>query len=157
MSPSTGDGAPPGEMPPGAPPPVASGSDMSYIPTADLLISKISLASSGIGGLFGMTQLSGNFQVTIKNNGPDSVSNLKVNVWCGAESIDRNTNSAGPSAQNTVTVMLDLASGKSTTVDSGVPYDMTKYTYAVQCKVITDPGDVIDDHTLNGSAVQDFK
>ena len=160
MSPSSSGGmAPPGPggPPPGESPGMVSGSEMSYRPHADLAITKIDGETSGLGGLFGMMQLSGTFQVTVKNNGPDDVKNLKVNVWCGADSTDKSTGSAATSTQNTVAVVLNLASGKSQTVGTGLQYDMTKYNYHVECKIIYDPNDLEDTHTLNAHQTQDFK
>ena len=136
---------------------MVSGSEMSYRPHADLAITKIEGQSSGLGGLFGMIQLSGTFQVTVKNNGPDAVKNLNVSVWCGADGTDKNTGAAATSAQNTVPVTLNLASGKSQKVDTGLQYDMTKYNYRVECKIIYDPNDVEDANTLNAHQIQEFK
>ena len=133
------------------------GSEMSYRPNADLAITKIEGQSSGLGGLFGMIQLSGTFQVTVKNNGPDAVTNLKVDVWCGVDGMDKNTGAAATTTQNSVPVVLNLAAGKSLTVDTGLQYDMTKYNYRVECKIIYDPNDLEDPNTLNAHQIQEFK
>ncbi len=142
---------------PGEPPASVPGSQMSYRPNADLAIAKISGQTSGLGGLFGMIQLSGTFQVTVKNNGPDAVKNLKVDVWCGVNSMDKSTSSAVASTQNSVPLVLNLAAGKSLTVDTGLQYDMTKYNYRVECKIIYDPNTVEDPNSLNAHQIQAFK
>ena len=142
---------------PGAPPASIPGSEMSYRPNADLAIDKIDGETSGLGGLFGMIQLSGTFHVTVKNNGPDAVKNLKVDVWCGVDSMDKSTGSAAASTQNSVPVVLNLAAGKSLTVDTGLHYDLTKYNYHLECKIIYDPNDLEDPYTFNAHQTQDFK
>jgi hypothetical protein len=120
-----------------------------------LAITAISLQSSGLGGMFGMAHLSGTFQVTIVNNGPDAL-NADVEVWCGYESRTQKTNHEGPSQQNTLLAHLNLTPGAKQTLDTGLSYDTTQYRYTVHCEVRPNFDVFEDPDTLNSRGVEDF-
>ncbi len=158
--PPESDGPPEGSLPPDAippesdKPPVGEAAAGSTTPTADLAITAISPQSSGLGGMF-MAQLSGTFQVTIANNGPDAL-DAYVEVWCGYESRNQQTNLEGPSQQNTFTVYLNLKPGHKQTFDTGLSYDTTQYRYTVHCEIRPNFDVYEDPDTINSRRVEDF-
>ncbi len=157
------EGMPPGEMPPSGMPPEEMPTPMDAPPdesggiagrgTSDLQISAIKLEEAG-----NMALLSGHFQLTVTNNGPDALDNIPVDVWCGKTSVDRASGNpaSDDNEQVTLNLTLNLAPGASQTVDTGMAYDTVNRRYSIECKIM-EPSDYFEDpNSLNGHLIQDF-
>ncbi|MBT3390777.1 MAG: hypothetical protein HN413_10225 [Chloroflexi bacterium] len=92
-------------------------------------------ADLAVTDIYHKNQPHGQFHARIANHGPGTLSNVQVTLFCGYDSIDKNTGKIGPSKQKTIKVKLSLSPGQTQEVPTGLNYDTSVYNYQVGCEV----------------------
>lgn len=77
----------------------------------------------------------GQFHVRITNHGPGTLDNVKVNLLCGFDSMDKNNGKVGPSDQVEFTVTLGMRPSETQKFPTGLDLDTSVYEYNVGCEV----------------------
>ncbi len=87
----------------------------------------------------------GQFHVRVTNHGPGTLNKVKVDLLCGFDSMDKNTNKVGPSDQVEFSVTLGMRPGETQSFPTGLDLDTSVFEYNVGCEVFPgfndpDPG-----------------
>jgi hypothetical protein len=81
-------------------------------------------------------QPSGVLWVTLKNNGPDTLNNVEVDLSCGYERTNTATCSKDTLNAVIVPVLVSLAPGHSMNVKTGIGLDTATYWYRTGCTIL---------------------
>jgi hypothetical protein len=109
--------------------------------TADLALTDLLL----------QTKPQGNVVVQLKNNGPDSLVNVNVDVWCSTVDVKRYDGSPASGQEVTSPIPVSLSSGQTADFQTGLSIDISQAAYVVSCEV--KPAFIDPDPTNNYSGL----
>jgi hypothetical protein len=121
---------------------VTGGGSSSPTPTPTVILVQPISVDLAVTDLFADKQVQGKVFTRITNHGPDSVTNINVQLFCSADVTDSSNKTFVVVQPSQVTVSLNP--GQTKEFNTGITVDTTKYWYLVKCEIST-PGLLLGD------------